>query len=418
MMLQHLDLTKPPANHPLIYFLLAFIAMAGLSYINFLPGVVNALAGGIGFTKVEAGQIVALNGYGALLGSAIAIFLVRRLQWRPAMLAFLALLTLIDFSTLWIQSYSVMLGWRFFAGVAGGLSIGMAFSVLARLDNPDRAFGTLLLLQFSVGSLVIYLLPALEQLSSAYAVFYVMAAIAALSLVFMLCLPAPALNRASVAGPAALGSEPGGRAYRSALLLLLAIMVYQIAASAIWAYVGLIGLAANIAGDSVNTYIALTGMTGLAGAMLPVITGQRFGRLHFLLALSALSVTAALLLNYSQHTLLYVLAMALLFFCWPAVLSYLLAVSAQTDSSGRLSAIAALVSSVGLATGPLFAAGLLDNGNFALMLYVCALLFLLSCLLLLKPVLAQEKHRPALHPSQPPSQPLLQAGANDLRCPK
>ncbi|MDP2713774.1 MFS transporter [Rheinheimera sp.] len=414
MMLQHLDLTKPPANHPLIYFLLAFIAMAGLSYINFLPGVVNALAGGIGFTEVEAGQIVALNGYGALLGSAIAIFLVRRLQWQPVMLAFLALLTLIDVSTLWIQSYSVMLGWRFFAGVAGGLSVGMAFSVLARLDNPDRAFGTLLLLQFSIGSLVIYLLPALEQLSNAYAVFYVMAAIAASSLVFMLCLPALALSRGSTARLTALAAEPGGRAYRKALLLLLAIMVYQIAASAIWAYVGLIGLAANIATDSVNTYIALTGLTGLAGAMLPVVTGRRFGRLHFLLALSALSVIAALLLNYSQHSLLYVVAMALLFFCWPAVLSYLLAVSAQTDSSGRLSAIAALVSSVGLATGPLFAAGLLDNGNFSLMLYACALLFLFSCLLLVKPVLAQERPQPALRPSQPP----LQAGANDLRCPK
>ena len=78
--------------HPVSYFLLAFSAMAGLAYINFLPGVVNALAGGIGFSEAEAGQIVALNGYGGLLGSIVAIFLVRKLHWQSTMLILLALL--------------------------------------------------------------------------------------------------------------------------------------------------------------------------------------------------------------------------------------------------------------------------------------------------------------------------------------
>ena len=57
--------------------------MAGLSYINFMPGVVNALAGGIGFSDAEAGQIIAANGYGGLIGSSTAIFWVRHITGNP-----------------------------------------------------------------------------------------------------------------------------------------------------------------------------------------------------------------------------------------------------------------------------------------------------------------------------------------------
>ncbi|WDD99615.1 MFS transporter [Thalassomonas actiniarum] len=385
---KHFMLRKIPAHHPFAYFFLAFITMAGLSYINFLPGVVNALAGGIGFSDVEAGQIVAVNGYGGLIGSGLAVFLVRRIHWQPAIYTFLLMLAVIDIGTVWVKDYNTMLGWRFFAGILGGLSVGFGFSVLARLNNPDRAFGILLFIQFTIGSLVIYLLPALEAQLGAHAVFYAMASFVSLSLVMMLFLPSLSLDNNSTGQAMSLSGSSG-----KALLLLFAIISYLIGASAIWAYVGLIGLDADMTSENVSTYIALTGLLGLPGAMLPVLGGARFGRLYWIMTGIALSALAALLLNFSQHSPVYITAMALLFFSWPAVQSYLLAATAEIDSSGRLSTIAAVVSSVGLATGPLLASGLLDNGNFSVMLYSCAIIFLLSFLLLLKPVQAQEKAR-------------------------
>jgi predicted MFS family arabinose efflux permease len=390
-MRNNLVLTTTPVLQPLHYFLLAFIAMAGLSYINFLPGVVNALAGGIGFSEVDAGQIVAANGYGGLVGSTVAIFLVRGIRWPPAMLLCLTLLALMDSASVWVDDYSIMLGWRFFAGVSGGLSLGIAFSVLARLDNPDRAFGALLFVQFSIGSLVMYLLPWLEQRLDAFAVFYVMATITVLGVVFMLCLPALALNNGSSCRTQPSSGVSKSWPYQAAFLLLSAILAYQIAASAIWAYVGLIGLRAGIDSENVNIYIATTGLSGLLGALLPLVSHRRFGRLKWLIAGALCSFIAALLLHFSKQPLLYVIAMTLLFFSWPAVQSYLFAVTATMDSSGRLSTIAAVISAVGLATGPLLAASLLDQGNFSMMLNGCAIVFLISCCLLLKPVQAQEK---------------------------
>lgn len=385
-MVKFMSVRKISANHPLAYFFLAFIAMAGLSYINYLPSVVNTLAGGLDFSNAQAGQIVAINGYGGLLGSTVAIFLVRRIHWQPTMYLFLALLAMIDIGTLWVEHYGVMLGWRFLAGTCGGLCVGIGFSVLARLNNPDRAFGTLLLIQFSIGSLVIYGLPALEALLNAYAVFGIMAGFVALSLAMMPFLPSLPQDSQSTEPHMPLPKWCG-----HTLLLMLAITTYQIAASAVWAYVGLIGLGAGIDADHVSLSIATTGLLGLLGAMLPVISGKRFGRLYWVIAGVVLSVISALLLSVSQLTpLLYVTSMASLFFSWPAVQSYLLAVTAEMDRSGRLSTIAAVVSSVGLASGPLLASSLLDDGNFTAMLYACVLTFLTTIFLLFKPVQAQE----------------------------
>jgi predicted MFS family arabinose efflux permease len=399
-MLQHTDLSKTPAQPYLTYLLLAFIAMTGLSYINFQPGLVNALAGGIGFSEVEAGQIVALNGYGGLLGSYIAIFLVRRIRWQPTLFICLALLTGMDLATTWLDQIHWMLGWRFCAGTLGGLALGLVVAQLAKLDNPDRAFGTLLFVQFSIGALVMMFLPALEAMLSAYAVFQVMAGLSLLSLLFMLLLPPQPLpcmmpqTTAETANPKqADHSRPDGS--RSAILLLFAIAAYQMAASAIWAYVGLIGLDAAISDDKVNSYIVSTGLLGLLGAMLPMLSGRHFGRhfgrLPWLTAGVVLSITAAILLNFAAQHLFYMLAMALLFFAWPALQSYLMVATADFDRSGRLSTIATLVASVGLATGPLMASMLLEQNNFSRMLYCCAVIFGLSYLLLLQPVLAQEK---------------------------
>ncbi|GAA0341460.1 MFS transporter [Bowmanella denitrificans] len=371
------------------YFLFAFIAMAGLAYINFLPGVVSALAGGIGFDQTEAGQIVAVNLFGGLLGCTCAVFLVRRIKWKPAIFIPFATLALIDLSSVWVDDYSLMLGMRLLAGVLGGLGMGVAFSVLARLNNPDRAFGALLFVQFVIGALVIYLLPLLENMLSTFAVFYVMAGIVLLSLIFLMLLSDLPQRNTSAIQAMALSVGWG-----NALLLMLAIIFYLCAANAIWAYVELMGLGAGMDDESVSSYIAMTGLLGLAGAMLPILSGNKFGRFYWIAAGVVLSIVAAVMLSASELTpLIYISAMALLFFCWPAVNSYLLAIAADFDSSGRLSSVAAVVSLVGLAAGPLMASGLLDDGSFTTMLHAAAGIFLVSFLMLFRPVKALEKQQ-------------------------
>ncbi|MDO6427328.1 MFS transporter [Thalassotalea sp. 1_MG-2023] len=363
------------------YFILAFIAMTGLAYINFLPGVVNALVGNINYSNGEAGRIVSSNSYGGIVGTLLAIFLARYLTWRVAIFIFLTLLILVDLGTSWINGYPLMVGWRFIAGILGGICTGIAFSVLARLQNPDRAFGILLFIQFFIGSLVISILPMIEKTTGSFTVFYIMAS---LSIVSILLLPlAPKLTKVDstpVLPPLAISFN------KEALLILLSMLLYQSAASAIYAYVGLIGLHANIDQTQVNLYIAATGLLGLLSALLPVFIGKRFGRTTPLLLGVIASIVASICLAKITNSVLFITALTLLFFSWPAILSYLFAVSAELDKSGQLSTIAAVVSSIGIATGPMLASILIDYRSFSIMLYCCVVLFVFSGLFLYHPV--------------------------------
>ncbi len=376
---------KTSPNGLLTCSFLAFAAMSGLSYINFLPGVVSALAGDIGFSESQAGQIVSANGYGAIVGSLIAIFLVRHWSWIKLLLMLLGTLALVDLFTVWFQDYVLLLIWRFFAGVLGGVSVGIAFSVLAKLNNTDRAFGLLLFTQFTIGSLVIYVLPDVEKLIGAFGVFYLMSGFSFISFFLLLFIPDFEVSQNSL-----LRSNSGSGLSTNACLLLMAIFTYQTSASGIWAYISLIGEAAHIGSDDVSLYIAATGLLGLIGSMMPVIMGNRFGRLKIVLMGVLLSGVSAVALIYSELVAPYVSAMAILFFFWPAVISYLLAVTAECDKSGLLSTIAALVSTLGLATGPLLASILINEGDFILMLWLLGAIFILSIVFLYKPVKTQE----------------------------
>ena len=123
--------------------------------------------------------------------------------------------------------------------------------------------------------------------------FIAMATLVFLGMVFLLFLPAFPIDSSPIRQ-----TMPLSELFGNTVLLLLAILFYQCAASAIWAYVRLIGLSAGIASESVSMYIATTGMLGLVGAMLPVISGKRFGRLYWVLSGIALSIIAAVLLSF------------------------------------------------------------------------------------------------------------------------
>lgn len=368
-------------TNTLSYFFFAFVAMVGTSYINFLPGVVNALAGDIGFSEAQAGQIVALNIYGALAGSIAAIFFVRKIQWKPALMVLLVILATLDASSALIGDYSAMLVWRFISGFIGGLCMGISFSILARLASPDRAFGALLFTQFAICFVVLAILPSLESTISSYAVFYVMAFLSIIGVALVFKLPSQ-----QVKSPSILKQFNHSVGITNIVLLMFSLMLYLCAANAIWTYVGLIGLNAGMQEQAVNNYIAITSLLGLIGALLPVIVGKHLGRLFCIISGVTLSIIAALLLSMAHLTInYYVLAMCLIFFAWPAVNSYLLAITADIDSTGRLSSIAALVSLFGAASGPMMASGILGQGDYTAMLYSCVAIFFLSAIVAIWP---------------------------------
>src|SRR3546814_17103552 len=112
-----------------------------------MAAIVDGLITGLGFSNAQAGTVGAANIYGASVGSLLAVLLVRRLRWRPALFALLALLLLLDLGSLAIRNPDMLTAMRALHGVAGGMAVGISYAVMARTGSPDRPFGLLLLLR-------------------------------------------------------------------------------------------------------------------------------------------------------------------------------------------------------------------------------------------------------------------------------
>ena len=166
--------------------LLAFLATAGIFYINIMPAIVDGLKEGLAFTNKQAGLVASANTYGAAIGAFLIVFLVKHIDWRKYSYALLFLLISIDLSCIFLSNANTMIGVRFVYGLCGGALVGIGFSVMSRTSEVSRTFGYLLTIQFGLGGLGIIYLPELVPIFGTKALFL---SLAAFGVVTMLMVP-------------------------------------------------------------------------------------------------------------------------------------------------------------------------------------------------------------------------------------
>ena len=151
---------------------LAFLASAGLFYVNIMPAIVSGLIDALGFTNQQAGNVASANMYGAATGALLIVFLIKRLNWQLICTLFLSGLVLLDFLSMHIADPITLVVIRFVHGFIGGMLVGTGFSLIARTSQPDRTFGVLLFVQFGFGGLGIMLIPGLVPKFGTQVLFY------------------------------------------------------------------------------------------------------------------------------------------------------------------------------------------------------------------------------------------------------
>ena len=85
---------KVPNEGIIVAILLAFLATAGLFYVNLGGAFLSAFVDGLGISRESAGYITSANKYGAAFGALLATFVVKNIPWRQS--AYALLLTLIS----------------------------------------------------------------------------------------------------------------------------------------------------------------------------------------------------------------------------------------------------------------------------------------------------------------------------------
>ncbi len=363
--------------------LLAFLATAGLFYVNIMPALVDGLIEGLGFSNRQAGIVGSVNVYGAAVGALGAVFLVRLLPWRLTATLLLFGLLLADLLSIIINTPTLMIALRFAHGCIGGALVGVGFAVISRTREADRTFGYMLSVQFGLGGLGLMYLPGLVPEYGTTALFM---SLIAFSLVTLLMLPF--LDDYPVEPPPLPGLDaarnPESKVNVPLLALaLVATFLFQAANMGIYAYIIGMGKFFGLESPFISQTLGVAAWIGIAGSIAVILLSTRFGRLLPVTGAIGLTAAGTWILHYSDVKALFWIANVGVGVTWAFVISYLLGMCSSFDSTGQMAALGGFASKMGLASGPMIAALVMGADNYALLLNlgVGALLLSLVCVI-------------------------------------
>jgi predicted MFS family arabinose efflux permease len=376
-------------NSMLARIFLAFLASAGLFYVNIMPAIVDGLKEGLSFTDQQAGFAASANVYGAAVGALLIVFIVKRISWRPVSYTLLGSLILTDLLSMLISSPEPMIAIRFVHGCIGGALVGTGFSVIARTLHPDRTFGVLLFVQFGLGGLGNLFIPRLVPLFGPDVLFL---SLIAFSIATTLMVPfldrydvTPAHERVSAAPKSAIPLVPIS-------LVLMSLFLFQASNNGLFAFIIGLGKVSGLELNFITLTLAVAGWIGLLGAGLVIVFHTRYGRTIPLALAMLLTMAATWALHYSNSGTVYLLANCVIGVTWAFVMSYLLGLVAAFDATGQMAALGGFASKMGLASGPLAGGLLLGDDNYGLLINLAVIGLALSAVASLIP--ARLKDRP------------------------
>ncbi|MFG2328563.1 MFS transporter [Streptomyces sp. NPDC048604] len=317
---------------------------AGYTAPYLLPTVVGRLATGLGLTPTQAG----LTGSALLLASACAGFAlagrVNRIGPRRAARAGLLAMVCGYGTAAATGLVPLVLVGSVLGGLGSGTVTAVAASGIAARHDPHRA-STLGLLTVSATTGALYL--TLPRLGTGHGL-----AFAAIALVAAGAWPgtralAGTTDRPRTTADGRLPHRIAGTAVAAALLL------WSLAQNALWGVSGRIGVTqAGLSEVTVGAVFAAALGAGLAGVLAARALGERLGKALPIGAGTGVIAACVALSAGAENLAAFAAGEMAWNAMYPLVLSYVIALAATLDPTGRWTILAGAASSLGVACGP------------------------------------------------------------------
>jgi predicted MFS family arabinose efflux permease len=358
--------------------LLAFLASAGLYYINIFAAITDALMVGAGLTSIQAGQITSSNALGAAFGALMITLFIRVIpKWKTAALLLLITLITLDVITILLHSTDILVSLRFAHGFIGGALVGLGFSVIARTNKPSVAFSLLLVVQYGGGALGLWLLPPLVPDYGTYVPFYALVAFSVITLLML-----PFIGDYPLPKKSEKGALKSSIKIKPLIFTLLALFLFQAGNMALFAFIFGMGKFFDHGMDFLSPAIGMANIIAIAGAVLAIYTGAKLKLLPPLMVALAVAAGGTWILIFSESEAVYFWANAIVGVAWAFCIPYFLTMAAKFDSAGQMAALGGFASKMGLATGPLVAGYLLSESNDYMLLINSASVVLALCVVI------------------------------------
>lgn len=355
---------------------LGFMMMIGVGTLQMQPVLGGALVDRWGLGLRQMGMLFGLELMMMALGCGAAALLVNRYDRR--LVCQLGLLLLAGGSILSAlhPAYWLLCLSRALAGAGGGIAQAVVFASSVHRRNRDQTYASMNIMLLLWGAVSIAVAPMLINASGIEAVFWSFPLMALLALPMTKLIP-----RHAVAGVAGTVPSPApALTTKSALLLLLFCLLFA-GHGVLWVYQERIGVSLGLAGPTIGAILGGSILAGAVGAAVAGMLGKRLGHRPAQMIGFAGSIVASLGIVYGQSQLAYAGAAATVMAVWFFGLTYLFALTAEIDATGRLTGLANAAIFVGQGLGPVAAASIVGDGSFRMVGWLSASIYAL-CLLI------------------------------------
>jgi predicted MFS family arabinose efflux permease len=149
----------------------------------------------------------------------------------------------------------------------------------------------------------------------------------------------------------------------------------------LWVYQERIGHALGMSGPAIGIILGGGVLAGALGAALAGLINKRISHMSAQVIAFGGSIAASLVVVYGQTGVAFTAAALVLMGVWFFGLTYLLALTAELDRTGRLTGLANASVFVGQALGPVAAAAVVGDGNFRAVGWLSAGIYLICIVL-------------------------------------
>jgi predicted MFS family arabinose efflux permease len=377
-------------NSGISLFSTIYLGVIGAAVFIVQPGFVQGLVEFYGFSEQEVGYIASAEIWGIALTTLLLAFGGHRYSWQKILKCSLILFVLGNLVSLTATSMLSFGALRFISGLGSGGVVSLTFTIIGITTKADRNFSLLIMGVLTYGAFGLWSMPTAFEAVGMNGVIIFFAVFGGSGWWFLSHLPDSGEEQLQVEDDAV------NLSYRLRVFALLAMFTYFLAQGVIWAYLFLIGLNGGVSEQGVANGLMLSQFLGIAGAMIAALAGNRFGR-TLPLAIGILGGGMVLFWLFGTFTsLVYAITVCVYNFAWNMTHPYLLASMASFDQHGKVVVYAVAAQMLGLAIGPAFAASLIQQNDYSLVIIAGMALFLLSFLMILIPLLAHQRQRQRL----------------------
>jgi predicted MFS family arabinose efflux permease len=325
---------------------------------NVLPVTLGLMTGRYDLDPAQIGYLVATNTLAGLCTSLSAPLWVHRFSLRPLVAIFLIVMALGLLALGHAPGLPALFAVQVVLGVTGVGIASICVGVIARLENPARAYGFKITADVIIGGSFLALVPVGRLDLGDYVLLLAAPFLAALPLVRWLEADQSGIGQSGL-GTIAISTAP-----RSAWLVLVAMVVFYVAGAGMWPFLERLGLEAGLDQGEAANMIAAGLFVGMAGSLGAVAVAGRVRGIWPQTTCGIIFMFSIPALAYAEGIVPFAAAVFVFNAAWNFFIPFVVALVAARDTTRRLGALVPGTAMLGGIIGPPLAGNLIGSAGY------------------------------------------------------